>query len=213
MLATLAIMCLLATPAIAQDADAVQTMPAQPPWIPSTFCRQSPEGVEHDCGPVTYVPFGSTQQVHVPHIVCRTCEPSAAPDLVEMTVLRVERDVSGETYTGPDDEPVLVGIKVRYLSGPIVMRTGRVRQYRSSHQFGSNTTFWLASDARRGYSNRGIYRQPALSPSARGGGDVALDPGQEAEGWIGGYLPRGTRQFAVGLRTGNGGYVFFDTQP
>jgi hypothetical protein len=215
-LAALAIMCFLIPPAIAQD-DPVRPSPTQPQWIPSTFCRQNTDGSEYDCGPVTHVPLGVSQRIQVPRLICRTCEQPAAPETVEITVLETDRDVSGETYTGADEEAVLIRLRVQYLSGPIILRSGMVRPYGSSAQFGRAgsdevKSFWLASDGRRGHQNPGVYRQPALSP-VLGRADIRLEVGQEAEGWIGGYVPKGTRQFALGLRTNNGGYVFFEAQP
>lgn len=161
-------------------------------WSAQSYCRSTVDGAPFDCGAVTYVPPNTPYRLSIRRERCigdgaaRECTRLPSNQVVEVTVLEFERHAVGERYTGPDEEAVMLHVRFRYLEAPTDPSRGTVIPFR----WNQLQTYWMTSDGQAGRILPNQIRRPPLI-------GVGLEAGQEYDGWVGAYFPRGARDVAL----------------
>jgi hypothetical protein len=180
---------------------AAKQPPSRPGWIPTQFCP-SVGSVKLPCSPATFVPFGQTARIAVHNIGCLYpsisvgCGTIPSDQFIEVTVLQIERNATGEFgTTDPREEAVLAQVRVHYVDGPLGATYNGLSVPDMLHG-------WLLADGSEGRNNYGPNRAPHRT---------ALNFGETAEDWVGGFITKGS-EFVMVTRSGENDYVFFGMQ-
>lgn len=182
----------------AKGVPSAQSSPSTPTEIPAAPVCQTYGSIQFDCGNLIVVPFGQMIRIAVHRIGCiyeaisEGCSTLPSNQLIEVTVLQVERDVTSEGSTDPREEAVLARVRVHYVDGPLGSKY-------DGYSIPDISNGWRTTDGREGRNNHFVKRLPHLS---------SLNFGETGEGWVGGFIPRGADPVMV-ARSGEHDHVFF----